>query len=350
MIQSKLTIILMISVFLAFTACGGDDEGNGTAPLTFETADTVGDEIIIAVGSTDVKMIYANNSTSITFPTGVNDDTSATLTKKFFMSETEVTNALMVEVLQWAYDNSKFSATVSNHNGLSTTTVKYGTRELLDLDDTQIRINYDGSGSFSVDTGYENHPVVHVSWFGAIMFCNWLTEMRDGNSNNVVYSNIPVDGSIWNDDDTAADDDQKGYRLPTGNEWEFAARYIDGTNWTYGDHASGDDSGACFNDGSIIGGLGISSVFDDYAWYTGNSDTGGGKILQPVKQKLENHIGLFDMSGNVYEWCFTDSGSTREERGGCWDFADSYLRIGYIHNVIAAADYFNIGFRFSRTQ
>ena len=58
--------------------------------------------------------------------------------------------------------------------------------------------------------------------------------------------------------------------------------YRDGTLWTYGDHASGDDSGACYDDDSILGGLGMSTVFGDYAWYSGNSGAAPMSWVLPV--------------------------------------------------------------------
>jgi len=200
----------------------------------------------MAESSQNLTMIYANDSASITFPTRLDDDGTATLTTQFWVAETEVTNAVVAAVFQCAYDNDRFSGTVGDHNGLDTTTAKHGGQQLLNLDDAYCRVNYDGSESFFAESGYHDHPVTNITWYGAVMFCNWLTEMRDGNDGNVVYTDIDTD---WEDEETTENSGRNGYRLPSTDEWEYAARYrgIDSTNkvdgysnpyFTQGDSAS----------------------------------------------------------------------------------------------------------------
>lgn len=338
-------------------------EGEGTATITVTTADgsftadcvaTVfhtfsssvlpGDLVPVTAGTTEFNMIYANSSdTTVTIPTGTDDDGTADIDRKFFMAETETTNALVAEVMQWAYDDGRFSDTAADPNGIDATTVRFGGQQLLDLDDVDIKISFDVSSStFSVDSGFETHPAANIKWFGAIMFCNWLTEMKDGNADNVVYSGMT---DTWANVDTIADDSKRGYRLPTSNEWEYAARYIDGTDWTYGDHASGDESGACYDDGDILGGLGLSVVYDDYAWHWENSDTGSGRESHPVKSKIANHLGLFNMNGNLTEWVFTTSGGARVIRGSSWDGDIDVLQVGYVDQWTPDWEYNWLGFR-----
>lgn len=362
--QIRFFPVLLLVASLAFTLCN-DDGGRGFT--------TVGEKYTLTVGSETINMIYANNQSSITFPFSPTIDTPvdnnpATLTKKFFMSETQVTHAAMAKVLQWAYDNNKFSTTVGDHNGLANSTVKHGGQELLDLSDTESKISFienpaPGEPNFAIESGYENHPVVCVSWYGAIMFCNWLTEMRDGGTANVVYTGIDTD---WDHTETIENADRNGCRLPSTQEWEYAARYIGTTAPSEGaltdeyvaqNHNGGDATlteGYCWTPADYASGA-IKDCTNEnetraVGWYSGDPDMGGSDQLMPVGQKTANQLGLFDMSGNVVEWCFTVSGAGRVVRGSRYEPSASDLQVGSwtAFRLSAAGGY--IGFRLAMTQ
>jgi formylglycine-generating enzyme required for sulfatase activity len=153
----------------------------------------------------------------------------------------------------------------------------------------------------------DNLPVETVSWHDAIEYCN-KRSLREGLSPAYRGSG----------DFVSCDLSASGYRLPTEAEWEYAAKGGDKTYLTT----------------EYSGSNNVESV----GWYNGNS--GGG--THPVGTKLPNDLGIYDMSGNVWEWCWdwygsyssssqTDptgaaSGSNRVLRGGGWIGSAGYLR------------------------
>lgn len=153
----------------------------------------------------------------------------------------------------------------------------------------------DYSSFFGVET--DAQPIVNVSWFTAIAYCNWLTKTT-GSIDTCYTFTLKQDGTI---DAVSFDRTKKGYRLPTEAEWEYACRAETKTAYSFGD------------DASILG---------DYAWTKANS-MGTTHI---VGEKKPNPFGLYDMYGNISEWC--------------WDWYDSYTSepkkdpTGTVNNMI----------------
>ena len=215
----------------------------------------------------------------------------------FYISKYEVTNEEFIVFL-----NAKNVSSSGSYNG----------NELIDMDDTDCAIGYSNGkfyfkGSSSADN--KKCPVIEVTWYGANEYCKWLSQTTG-----------------------------KTYRLPTEAEWEYAA-------------------GGGSSSRTKWAGTNYKLFLRSYAWYRSNS----GSKTHPVGTKSPNSLGIYDMSGNVWEWCSdwygsyssssqtnpqgASSGSSRVGRGGSWSGLASYCRVANRSYDTPTGSNLNLGFR-----
>jgi formylglycine-generating enzyme required for sulfatase activity len=215
----------------------------------------------------------------------------------------------------------------------------------------------------------EQRPVEQINWYAAIAFCNKLSilvgkqpvysvsgvsdwENLDGHYDNVTGGDIPLD-SDTNWDNAAMDTTKNGYRLPTEMEWMWAAMGA-----TLGGVGVSTDGYIKAYAGSTEG-AGRTSI-GNYAWY-GRTGGNSNSKTHEVGEKIANELGLYDMSGNVWEWCWdwygsypsgnqtdykgSSSGADRVLRGSAWDSYDYESAVAARGNNFPGKRADSIGFR-----
>ena len=302
----------------------------------------------------------------IAFPTGTSDDKTERIEKGFLISETETTYEQWMAVKKWA-ESHGYSFKHSGENGHN----KKGGKAM----------------DASISTKF---PVTRLSWRDAIVWCNALTEyynaaqkketldcvyytdasyttpLRTSTSREEITDSLkgsqdcPYIKAASSGNTEMENCTSKGFRLPTSVEWEYAARYRGHDNvntveefrdpyFTKGDSASG--AIGSYKDDRATDEV---AVFEKYysVFKTGDSATA------KVKSKNANPLGLYDMSGNVWEWCFDwcrgSKRTTRVLRGGNFNDKTCCMQVGGQANCSPYSTrgfrHDAYGFRFARTK
>jgi len=192
------------------------------------------------------------------------------------------------------------------------------------------------------EAGGSRHPVTAVSWYDCVKWCNAKSVME---GLEPVYGVKDLDGyySREQSDNVVIKPWANGYRLPTEAEREWAAR------------------GGCNSQGYEFAG---SNNLNAVGWYDDNCGRDSSVFeddpdyCHAVGEKAANELGLYDMSGNVFEWCwdwYTDpadaaSGTSRVLRGGSWALNAGYCRVAYRGFIVPSDSSSAVGFRVARSS
>ncbi len=348
------SVLFVVLAVICLAGCGDDDVVVNVASSQGSSSATAGNSSSSIASSSSATSGFSSSSSSsipvytleevktmVSVPGGIytqhtTDGGSFSHTiSGFRLGKYEVVYELWYMVYQWAIANGYFFANAGREGN-------------------------DGTDGAS-PTARKYEPVTTINWRDMIVWCNAYSQMdgktpvycsdsgfttpikdsRDGSYNLIVNTTA---GSF---DNPYVNWDATGYRLPTEGEWQYAASYKDGISWTPYNYASG--ATAAWTDATATG---------QVAWVARTTKT--------VGTKGANALGIYDMSGNVWEWCWdrwgalpttaqTDyrgpaSGSSRIRKGGCYSNPVEYMQVGIRGGNLPHTGDYLLGFRLASKQ
>ncbi len=318
-LQIILILLLVAMLVTGFTGCDDDSDtlehetGSPSSPQTAPVR--MIETVSIPAGS-----FQMGNSGTTSVHTEDEVPVHTVTLSPFTMSKYEITYGQWIEVTQWGVSHD------------------YKFRKRGNM----------GSKGFYDSTGDENesHPVTYITWYDAILWCNALSE-KEGlvpcyyttSSKSIVYRSGEIDLG-----DDLVDWEANGYRLPTEAEWEYACRADTATEYSFGDNLTETNANYVHS----------GDIFD-------NGTT-------PVGFYAANQWGLYDMHGNVFEWCWDwydmryydispaasphgpSDGTARVIRGGSWYHNLHYTRSAFRGGYSTTTVNDRLGFRTVRAS
>lgn len=307
---------------------------------------------LVAVESETFKMGRRRDGDDLNYGASTESPQHFVTLTPFSIGTYEVTNAEYAEVLNWA--NAKGYLRDSEGEAYAGGDAYGFGKRLIRVLSGNPTVTYKGGefGAFSAKAretlSMKDHPVVQVSWFGAVTFCNWFSEMA-GLSPCYDLNDFSLLSPLPN-----------GYRLPTEAEWEWAASWNAEIprHWTYG--YQNDTIGAPALNYQQTNELELTTrpFTTPVGYYDGvNKNTA----------YSASHVGCFDMSGNVIEWCHDwydskyyrlgdqtdptgpETGTQRVHRGGAWNNLPIDCRTASRGASAPSDASVYIGFRVART-